>query len=119
MRLLLFVLCGLLLAGLTGCQTGGDPAPRIGVVLPLSGPYAAYGRQILVTITPTTETRTRTVTKTGTRTVTDPETGEEVEEEYEYEEEEEYTVTILEVTLTARDLSEIVAGYMNEEQKEL
>lgn len=72
-----------------------------------------------LTITPTTETRTRTVTKTGTRTVTDPETGEEVEEEYEYEEEEEYTVTILEVTLTARDLSEIVAGYMNEEQKEL
>ena len=72
-----------------------------------------------LTITPTTETRTRTVTKTGTRTVTDSETGEEVEEEYEYEEEEEYTVTILEVTLTARDLSEIVAGYMNEEQKEL
>ena len=70
-----------------------------------------------LTITPTTETRTRTVTKTGTRTVIDPETGEEVEEEYEYEEE--YTVTILEVTLTARNLSEIVAGYMNEEQKEL
>lgn len=72
-----------------------------------------------LTITPTTETRTRTVTKTGTRTVIDPETGEEVEEEYEYEEEEEYTVTILEVTLTARDLAEMVAGYMNEEQKEL
>ena len=72
-----------------------------------------------LTITPTTETRTRTITRTGTRTVTDPETGEEVEEEYEYEEEEEYTVTILEVTLNVTDLSEIVAGYMNEEQKEL
>ena len=72
-----------------------------------------------LTITPTTETRTRTVTRTGTRTVTDPETGEEVEEEYEYEEEEEYTVTILEVTLNVTDLSEIVAGHMNEEQKEL
>ena len=72
-----------------------------------------------LTITPTTETRTRTVTRTGTRTVTDPETGEEVEEEYEYEEEEEYTVTILEVTLSVTDLSEIVAGHMNEEQKEL
>ena len=72
-----------------------------------------------LTLTPTTETRTRTVTKTGTRTVTDPETGEEIEEEYEYEEEEEYTVTILEVTLTTKDLSEIVAGHMNEEQKEM
>ena len=72
-----------------------------------------------LTITPTTETRTRTVTRTGTRTVTDPETGEEVEEEYEYEEEEEYTVTILEVTLSVTELSEIVAGHMNEEQKEL
>jgi len=72
-----------------------------------------------LTITPTTETRTRTVTRTGTRTVTDPVTGEEVEEEYEYEEEEEYTVTILEVTLNVTDLSEIVVGHMNEEQKEL
>ena len=72
-----------------------------------------------LTITPTTETRTRTVTRTGTRTVTDPETGEEIEEEYEYEEEEEYTVSILEVTLKATDLSLIVAGYMNEEQKGL
>ena len=72
-----------------------------------------------LTITPTTETRTRTVTRTGTRTVTDPETGEEVEEEYEYEEEEEYTVTILEVTLSVTELSAIVVGHMNEEQKEL
>ena len=47
MRLLLFLLCGLLLIGTSGCQTGNTPAPRIGVVLPLSGPYAAYGRQIL------------------------------------------------------------------------
>ena len=62
MRLLLFVLCGLLLAGLTGCQTGGDPAPRIGVVLPLSGPYAAYGRQILDGI----EFARQTVQKTRT-----------------------------------------------------
>ena len=72
-----------------------------------------------LTITPTTETRTRTVTKTDTRTVTDPETGEEIEEEYEYEEEEEYTVSILEVTLNVTDLSLIIAGYMNEEQKGL
>ena len=69
-----------------------------------------------LTLNPTTETRTRTVTKTGTRTVTDPITG---EEEYEYEEEEEYTVTILEVTLTATDLGVVVAGHMNEEQKEI
>ena len=72
-----------------------------------------------LTLNPTTETRTRTVTKTGTRTVTDPVMGEETEEEYEYEEEEEYTVTILEVTLTATDLSVVVAGHMNEEQKEI
>ncbi len=70
-------------------------------------------------ITPVTETRTRTVTKTGTRTVTDPETGEETEEEYEYEEEEEYTVTILEVTLTAADLNTVVAGHMDDGQKEI
>ena len=56
-----------------------------------------------LTLNPTTETRTRTVT--------DPETGEETEEEY--------TVTILEVTLTATDLGVVVAGYMNEEQKEI
>ena len=72
-----------------------------------------------LTLNPTTETRTRTVTKTGTRTVTDPVTGEETEEEYEYEEEEEYTVTILEVTLTAKDLNLIAAGHMNSEQKEI
>ncbi len=64
-----------------------------------------------LTLNPTTETRTRTVTKTGTDTVTG--------EEYEYEEEEEYTVTILEVTLTAKDLNVVVAGHMNEEQKEI
>ena len=50
------------------------------------------------------ETRTRTVTKTGTRIVTNPD-GTTRTEEYEYEEEEEYTVTILEVTLTAKDLN--------------
>ena len=72
-----------------------------------------------LTLTPAEETRTRTVTKTGTRTVTDPETGEETEEEYEYEEEEEYTVTILEVTLTAKDLNVVVAGHMDGEQKEI
>ena len=72
-------------------------------------------------LNPVTETRTRTVTKTGTRPVTDPVTGEETgeEEEYEYEEEEEYTVTILEVTLTAKDLNLIAAGHMNSEQKEI
>ena len=70
-----------------------------------------------LTLNPTEETRTRTVTKTGTRTVTDPVTGEETEEEYEYEEEEEYTVTILEVTLTAKDLNLIGAGHMDSEQK--
>ena len=74
-----------------------------------------------LTLNPVTETRTRTVTKTGTRPVTDPVTGEETgeEEEYEYEEEEEYTVTILEVTLTAKDLNLIAAGHMNSEQKEI
>ena len=72
-----------------------------------------------LTINPTTETRTRTVTKTGTRTVTDPDTGEETEEEYEYEEEEEYTVTILEVTLTAKDLGVVAAGHMDGEQREI
>ena len=51
--------------------------------------------------------------------MTDPVTGEETEEEYEYEEEEEYTVTILDVTLTAVDLNVVVAGHMNEEQKEI
>ena len=56
-----------------------------------------------LTLNPMTETRTRTVT--------DPETGEETEEEY--------TVTILEVTLTATDLGVVVAGHMNEEQKEI
>ena len=72
-------------------------------------------------LNPVTETRTRTVTKTGTRPVIDPVTGEETgeEEEYEYEEEEEYTVTILEVTLTAKDLNLIAAGHMNSEQKEI
>ena len=72
-----------------------------------------------LTLTPAEETRTRTVTKTDTRTVTDPETGEETEEEYEYEEEEEYTVTILEVTLTAKDLNVVAAGHMDSEQKEI
>ena len=72
-----------------------------------------------LTLNPTEETRTRTVTKTGTRTVTDPVTGEETEEEYEYEEEEEYTVTILEVTLTAKDLNVVAAGHMDSEQKEI
>ena len=78
-----------------------------------------FNEMYTLTINPTTETRTRTVTKTGTRTVTDPVTGEETEVEYEYEEEEEYTVSILEVTLTVKDLSVIVAGRMNEEQKEI
>ena len=72
-----------------------------------------------LTLNPAEETRTRTVTKTGTRTVTDPVTGEETEEEYEYEEEEEYTVTILEVTLTAKDLNVVAAGHMDSEQKEI
>lgn len=72
-----------------------------------------------LTLNPTEETRTRTVTKTGTHTVTDPVTGETTEEEYEYEVEEEYTVTILEVTLTAKDLNVVVAGRMNEEQREI
>ena len=72
-----------------------------------------------LTLNPVTETRTRTVTKTGTRTVTDPVTGEETEEEYEYEEEEEYTVTILEVTLTAKNLNVVVAGHMDSGQKEI
>lgn len=72
-----------------------------------------------LTLNPVTETRTRTVTKTGTCTVTDPETGEETEEEYEYEEEEEYTVTILEVTLTAKDLNVVAAGHMDSGQKDI
>ena len=54
-------------------------------------------------LNPTEETRTRTVT--------DSVTGETTEEEY--------TVTILEVTLTAKDLNGVVAGRMNEEQREI
>ena len=38
---------------------------------------------------------------------------------YTSEVEEEYTVTILEVTLTAKDLNVVVAGRMNEEQREI
>ena len=72
-----------------------------------------------LTLNPIEEVRTRTVTKTGTHTVIDSVTGDETEEEYEYEVEEEYTVTILEVTLTARDLNMVVAGHMNEEQRDL
>ena len=60
-----------------------------------------------LTLNPTTETRT------GTRTVTDPYTGEETEEEYEYE------VSILEVTLTVRDLGVVSGGHMDSEQKEI
>ena len=85
----------------------------------LSETRSLFDEMYELTLNPTEETRTRTVTKTGTRTVTDPETGAETEEEYEYEEEEEYTVTILEVTLTARDLSVIAAGHMDSEQKEI
>ena len=80
---------------------------------------ALFDEMYTLTLTPDTETRTRTVTKTGTHTVTDPVTGETTEEEYEYEVEEEYTVTILEVTLTAKDLNVVVAGRMNEEQREI
>ena len=80
---------------------------------------ALFGEMYTLTLNPIEEVRTRTVTKTGTHTVTDPVTGEETEEEYEYEEEEEYTVTILEVTLTAKDLNFVVAGHMKEEQRDL
>ena len=72
-----------------------------------------------LTLHPVTETRTRTVTRRGIHTVTVSGTEEEREEEYEYEEEEEYTVTILEVTLTAKDLNLIAAGRMDDEQKEI
>jgi len=71
-----------------------------------------------LTLNPTTETRTRTVTRTGTRVVTNAD-GTTSMETYTYEEEEEYTVTILEVTLTAKDLNMVAAGRMNEEQKEI
>ena len=80
---------------------------------------ALFGEMYTLTLNPIEEVRTRTVTKTGTHTVTDPVTGEETEEEYEYEEEEEYTVTILEVTLTAKDLNFVVAEHMKEEQRDL
>ena len=80
---------------------------------------ALFGEMYTLTLNPIEEVRTRTVTKTGTHTVTDPVTGEETEEEYEYEEEDEYTVTILEVTLTAKDLNFVVAGHMKEEQRDL
>jgi murein DD-endopeptidase MepM/ murein hydrolase activator NlpD len=62
-----------------------------------------FNEMYQLTINPTTETRTRTVT--------DPVTGESSTEEY--------IVTILEVTLTAKDLSVVVAGHMDEEQKEI
>lgn len=56
-----------------------------------------------LTLNPTEETRTRTVT--------DSVTGDTTEEEY--------TVTILEVTLTAKDLNGVAAGRMTEEQREI
>ena len=41
----LLLICGLI----AGCQSGRslDEAPKIGVVLPLSGTYAQYGKEIL------------------------------------------------------------------------
>lgn len=108
---------------------GHDPFVLISYLSAVHTEFTAVGVQSEIeslfeemyelTLNPTTETRTRTVIKTSTRVVTDPETGEETEEEYEYEEEEEYTVSILEVTLTAKDLNVIVVGHMNGEQKEI
>lgn len=101
---------------------GHDPFVLISYLSAVHTEFTAVGVQSEIeslfeemyelTLNPTTETRTRTVIKTGTRVVTDPETGEETEEE-------EYTVSILEVTLTAKDLNVIVAGHMNGEQKEI
>ena len=92
---------------------GHDPFALISYLSAVYTEFTANGVQAEIeslfdemyelTLNPTEETRTRTVT--------DSVTGETTEEEY--------TVTILEVTLTAKDLNGIVAGRMNEEQREI
>ena len=92
---------------------GHDPFALISYLSAVYTEFTASGIQVEIealfdemyelTLNPIEETRTRTVT--------DSVTGETTEEEY--------TVTILEVTLTAKDLNGIVAGRMNEEQREI
>ena len=92
---------------------GHDPFALISYLSAVYTEFTANGVQAEIeslfdemyelTLNPTEETRTRTVT--------DSVTGETTEEEY--------TVTILEVTLTAKDLNGVVAGRMNEEQREI
>lgn len=71
-----------------------------------------------MTLVPVLETRTRTELYTETRVVTnvDGTIGMETDT---YEVEVEYEVSILEVTLTTKELEDIVAESMNEEQKEI
>lgn len=92
---------------------GHDPFALISYLSAVYTEFTANGVQAEIeslfdemyelTLNPTEETRTRTVT--------DSVTGETTEEEY--------TVTILEVTLTAKDLNGVVVGRMNEEQREI
>ncbi|WP_418417185.1 CD1108 family mobile element protein [Blautia sp.] len=92
---------------------GHDPFALISYLSAVYTEFTANGVQAEIeslfdemyelTLNPTEETRTRTVT--------DSVTGETTEEEY--------TVTILEVTLTAKDLNGVVARRMNEEQREI
>ena len=66
------------------------------------------------------ETRTRTVTKTDQRPVIDEDTGKITGyEDYEYEDEEEYTVSILSITLKAKDMDTITSPGLSSEQKEM
>jgi len=66
-----------------------------------------FAEQYTLTFTPEVEIRTRTIT------VTDPETGEESEEEEEYE------WHILNINLTARSFSDVIAPRMDAEQREM
>lgn len=66
-----------------------------------------FNEQYSLTFTPEVEIRTRTVTRT------DPDTGED------YEDEEEYEWHILNINLTARSFSDVIAPRMDAEQREM
>jgi len=72
-----------------------------------------FGAQYSLEHTPETETKTRTETRTGTRT---DDVGNV--EEYEYDEEVEYEWSVLNVTLTAVTLTEVILPLMESGQLE-
>ena len=67
-----------------------------------------FDAQYELTLDPVTEIRTREVERTGTREVLNPETGQTEEETYTYTETEEYEYRILNVTLTNRQLMQVI-----------